>query len=145
MKLVLILLIACAAVHSSTAQDDKNARLFDETNSDDNDVDAPEGKDGAPEGKDDAPEGKGDASEGKGDAPEGKDEIPAADETGPPGHLKPLGENLEVVMTIEVREDLPSPVELWDKYVKASKPVLLRGAAKTFPNFDKLRDDKYLR
>jgi len=62
----------------------------------------------------------------------------------PLGHLKPIGSSSEL-LSVEVRDDLPNPVEFFEKYVKASKPVIFRGAAKRFPSFNHLRNDSYLK
>lgn len=62
----------------------------------------------------------------------------------PLGHLKPIGSSSEL-LSVEVRDDLPNPIEFFEKYVKASKPVLFRGAAKRFPSFNHLRNDTYLK
>ncbi|XP_078483179.1 bifunctional peptidase and arginyl-hydroxylase JMJD5-like isoform X2 [Ciona intestinalis] len=62
----------------------------------------------------------------------------------PPGHMQPIGSHMPP-MPIEEREDLPNPIEFYDKYAKPGKPVVFKGVVKTFPNFNNLRNDSYLR
>ena len=57
-------------------------------------------------------------------------------------HLKPLGSH-RTPDAIEERNDIPSPFEFWDKYVKVSKPVVFRGAGKQSKAF-MLWTDQYL-
>ena len=54
----------------------------------------------------------------------------------PFGHLKPLGAHTQPGM-VEERWDVPDAKEFWEKYVKPSKPVVFRGAAKTSGIFEK--------
>ncbi len=61
----------------------------------------------------------------------------------PKGHLQPLGSHREPD-TIEERYDIPSPLEFWSNYVKISKPVVFRGAAKHSKAY-RLWNDKYLK
>ena len=61
----------------------------------------------------------------------------------PEGHLEPLGSHREPD-TIEERDDIPSPLEFWNEYVKISKPVVFRGAGK-HSNAYKLWSDEYLK
>ena len=73
--------------------------------------------------------------------------TPTADESAeiliPKGHLEPLGSH-RAPDAIEERYDIPTPLEFWSKYVKVSKPVVLRGAAKQSKGY-KLWTDDYLR
>ena len=60
-----------------------------------------------------------------------------------PGHLKPLGSSLDP-LEVETRTDFPNPIQFFDKYVKTSKPIIIRGIAKTFPSFERMKNDSYL-
>ncbi|XP_078483175.1 bifunctional peptidase and (3S)-lysyl hydroxylase JMJD7 [Ciona intestinalis] len=62
----------------------------------------------------------------------------------PPGHMQPIGSHMPP-MPIEEREDLPNPIEFYDNYVKPGIPVVFKGAAKKFPNFNDMKSDEYLR
>jgi hypothetical protein len=66
-----------------------------------------------------------------------------SEEKFPKGHLEPLGSHREPD-TIEERDDIPSPLEFWNKYVKISRPVVLRGAAK-YSKAYQLWTDEYLK
>ena len=61
----------------------------------------------------------------------------------PKGHLKPLGSHC-LPDAIEERIDIPDPHEFWNEYVKVSRPVVFRGAAKQSKAF-KLWTDEYLK
>ena len=59
-----------------------------------------------------------------------------------PGHMQPLGSHRPADPVDEVEVDgMPSPQEFWEKYVKVSRPLVFRGAAKRFPAFTKWTDD----
>jgi len=60
-----------------------------------------------------------------------------------PGHMKPLGEQHESMGHIEVIEDIPSPQSFFNDYIKASKPVVFKNAAKQMAAY-KLWTDEYL-
>lgn len=62
----------------------------------------------------------------------------------PPGHLKPIGSHVAPLPLDEI-DAFPGPVDFFDNYVKASKPVLFKGAAKQFPSFNNWKDDEYLK
>ena len=62
----------------------------------------------------------------------------------PPGHLQPLGSHM-APMEIDVHCNQLGPIEFYEKYVIPGKPVLLKGAAKTFPSYDNWRNDEYLK
>ena len=61
-----------------------------------------------------------------------------------PGHLQPLGSH-RPPMQVDVKDGQLNPIEFFDNYVKPSKPVLLKGAAKNFPSFLNWRNDEYLK
>lgn len=60
------------------------------------------------------------------------------------GHLKPLG-SVTRPIDVTLLDSLPGPLEFFDRYVKPSRPVLFRGAAKLFPSYDNWRNDTYLK
>lgn len=60
-----------------------------------------------------------------------------------PGHLKPLGSHRPPEGDVEILEYVPHPTEFYEKYVAASKPVLMRGATRGSRAY-KLWNDKYL-
>ncbi|XP_078483446.1 bifunctional peptidase and arginyl-hydroxylase JMJD5-like [Ciona intestinalis] len=62
----------------------------------------------------------------------------------PPGHMQHIGSHMPP-MPIEERDDFPNPIEFYDKYIAPAKPVVFKGVAKKFPNFNNLRNDSYLR
>lgn len=69
------------------------------------------------------------------------------DSTDPPvGHLKPIGRHRPPMASIEERGSFPTPQEMFEKYVKASKPVIFRGILEKgmLPAY-KLWTDDYLR
>ncbi|XP_061174129.1 bifunctional peptidase and arginyl-hydroxylase JMJD5-like [Saccostrea echinata] len=45
----------------------------------------------------------------------------------PTGHGKPIGSHRPPIKSVEERETFPSPKEMFENYVKASKPVIFRG------------------
>ena len=47
-----------------------------------------------------------------------------------PGHLQPLGSHRPPEGDVEVLDYIPHPIEFYEKYVSASKPVLMRGATR---------------
>jgi len=59
------------------------------------------------------------------------------------GHNKPFGVGLNF-LPVETRHDVPGPVEFYDKYIRASRPLILKGITKSFPSYNKLRNDTYL-
>ncbi|KAK3710653.1 hypothetical protein QZH41_011006 [Actinostola sp. cb2023] len=62
--------------------------------------------------------------------------------TFPKGHLQPLGNHREPENNlIDELLQVPSAEEFWKKYVKPSKAVVLRGAAKHSPAFTKWTDE----
>ena len=70
--------------------------------------------------------------------------ITGQSETLPPGHMQPLGSHRPPDPVEEFYVDnLPTPEEFWRKYVKPSKPVVFRGAAKKSPG-TWLWTDEYL-
>ncbi|CAK8680367.1 unnamed protein product [Clavelina lepadiformis] len=60
------------------------------------------------------------------------------------GHLQPLGSHTTPSL-VDEREDVPNPVEFFNKYVKHGRPVLFKGAAKSFPSFKTWQGDSHLR
>ncbi|XP_072036429.1 uncharacterized protein [Amphiura filiformis] len=62
----------------------------------------------------------------------------------PTGHLKPLGSHRPPDVEIDELNEVPSPREFYEKYVKHGRAVIFRGAAKESPGF-KLWTDEYLR
>ncbi|XP_070561489.1 2-oxoglutarate and iron-dependent oxygenase JMJD4-like [Ptychodera flava] len=62
----------------------------------------------------------------------------------PEGHLLPLGSHQPPEGDIEEIDTIPSPMEFYDRYIKPSKPVIFKGAAKMSPGFYLWNDD-YLR
>jgi len=61
-----------------------------------------------------------------------------------PGHLQPLGSH-RPPMHVDVLFSQLDPIEFFDNYVKASKPVLFKGAARSFPSFMVWKNDSYLK
>lgn len=60
----------------------------------------------------------------------------------PRGHLQPLGSHRDPDNSlIDELHDIPSPKVFWEKYVKPSRAVVLRGAAKNSPAFTKWTDE----
>lgn len=63
----------------------------------------------------------------------------------PVGHLKPLGSHRPPETNlVDDLQEVPSPQEFWTKYVRPSKAVVLRGAAKHGRAFTQWTD-KYLK
>lgn len=63
----------------------------------------------------------------------------------PVGHLKPLGSHRPPeVNLVDDLQEIPSPQEFWTNYVRPSKAVVLRGAAKHGRAFTEWTD-KYLK
>ena len=62
----------------------------------------------------------------------------------PRGHLKPLGSHQPPEGTIDSVEGYLNPDVFYKNHIRASKPVLFKGAAHTLPAF-KLWNDDYLR
>lgn len=64
----------------------------------------------------------------------------------PKGHLQPLGRHRPPVGSIEERASFPTPLEMFEKYVRGSKPVIFRGILEKgmLPAY-KLWTDSYLR
>lgn len=64
----------------------------------------------------------------------------------PKGHLQPLGRHQPPVGNIEERDSFPTPLEMFEKYVRGSKPVIFRGILEKgmLPAY-KLWTDSYLR
>ncbi len=60
------------------------------------------------------------------------------------GHLQRLGNQREKEGHIDVLQELPSPLEFFQKYLKPGRPAVFKGAAKHMPAF-KNWDDEYLR
>jgi hypothetical protein len=74
-------------------------------------------------------------------------QLGATESTDPPvGHLQPLGGHRPPLTSIDERDTFPSPKEMYEKYVKASKPVIFRGILEKgmFPAYQ-LWTDSYLR
>ena len=61
-----------------------------------------------------------------------------------PGHLKPLGSHRDPNGSIDEIQGFPDPELFFEKYVKASKPVVFKDAAKMVPAYSKWTDE-YLR
>ena len=61
-----------------------------------------------------------------------------------PGHLQPLGFH-RPPMHVDIRDSSLNPIEFFDAFVKPSKPVLLKGAAKSFPSFMLWKNDSCLK
>lgn len=60
----------------------------------------------------------------------------------PKGHLQPLGSHRDPENDlIDELHEIPSAKDFWEKYVKTSKAVVLRGAAKHSPAFSKWTDE----
>ena len=70
--------------------------------------------------------------------------IDAVENATYPGHDLPLGSNIEPLKVLELKY-LPNPVEFFDSFVKPSRPVVFRGAAKKFPHFEKFSNDSFLK
>nr|CAB3257799.1 jmjC domain-containing protein 7 [Phallusia mammillata] len=62
----------------------------------------------------------------------------------PPGHMQPIGAHAPPLPLAEL-DTFPGPIEFFDNYVKPSRPVVFRGAAKQFPSFDNWKNDDYLK
>ena len=60
------------------------------------------------------------------------------------GHMEKLGMQRKSEGHIEILNELPSPVEFFEKYVKPGKPVVFKDAAKQMPAY-KNWNDEYLR
>lgn len=60
------------------------------------------------------------------------------------GHMERLGLQRKPEGHVEILNELPSPLEFFDKYVSPGKPVVFKGAAKEMPAF-KNWNDEYLR
>lgn len=61
------------------------------------------------------------------------------------GHRLPLGSHQPPSLKVDVLELMPSSQDFYRFFVRAQKPVLLRGAARSWPAFRKWKDDEYLR
>ncbi|XP_031562801.1 uncharacterized protein LOC116298457 isoform X2 [Actinia tenebrosa] len=60
----------------------------------------------------------------------------------PRGHLQPLGSHRDPDNSlIDELHDVPSAKDFWERYVKPSRAVVLRGAAKNSPAFTKWTDE----
>lgn len=60
----------------------------------------------------------------------------------PRGHLQPLGSHRDPDNTlIDELHEIPSAKVFWEKYVKPSRAVVLRGAAKNSPAFTTWTDE----
>ena len=60
----------------------------------------------------------------------------------PVGHLKPLGSHRPPETNlVDDLQEMPSPQEFWTKYVRPSKAVVLRGAAKHGRAFTQWTDE----
>ena len=60
----------------------------------------------------------------------------------PVGHLKPLGSHRPPETNlVDDLQEMPSPQEFWTKYVRPSKAVVLRGAAKHGRAFTQWNDE----
>ncbi|XP_014661936.1 PREDICTED: jmjC domain-containing protein 7-like isoform X2 [Priapulus caudatus] len=66
------------------------------------------------------------------------------DEASPRGHLEPLGSHGPPTGKLDIVDNVPSPPEFYQRYVRPSKPVVLKGAARSLPAFQ-LWTDEYLR
>ena len=65
----------------------------------------------------------------------GEDSIQAA-------HMKPFGAHMPPEAVDEYPEgEFPTPQDFWTKHVKQRKPVVLRGASKSSPSFEKWTDE----
>ena len=60
-----------------------------------------------------------------------------------PGHMKPFGEGRSSAPIDEI-EMFPNPTYFFDNYVKALKPLKMKGAAKYSKAFKKWTDDYFL-
>ena len=59
-----------------------------------------------------------------------------------PAHMKPFGAHMDPASVDEFKEgEMPSAQDFWSKYVKKSKPVVFRGAAKNSPAMTKWTDE----
>merc|ERR1712216_177457 len=61
----------------------------------------------------------------------------------PHGHLLPLGAHRDPEGIVEAIDGFPSAHEFYNKYIQTSKPVLMRGAAKTLKAY-KLWTDEHM-
>ena len=61
----------------------------------------------------------------------------------PRGHMLPLGSHRPSEGHIDELHSFPHPADFYQKYVKGSKPVIFKGAAKGIPAYT-LWTDKYL-
>ena len=60
----------------------------------------------------------------------------------PAGHLKPLGSHRPPETSlVDDLQEMPSPQEFWTKYVRPSKAVVLRGAARQGKAFTQWTDE----
>jgi hypothetical protein len=60
----------------------------------------------------------------------------------PVGHLQPLGSHRQPDNNLfDETNEWPSPEEFWNKYVKPSRPLILRGAAKYSKAFTEWTDE----
>jgi hypothetical protein len=66
----------------------------------------------------------------------------AAARTPPPkGHLMPLGEHREPDAPMAVLDAVPTARRFWNDFIVPMKPVILRGAAKTWPAMTEWTDE----
>ena len=69
--------------------------------------------------------------------------VQGSDITTEQGHLKPFGEG-RPSHPVEQIDYFPTAKQFFKNYVKASKPVKMKGVAKMSPAFDKWTDDYFL-
>ncbi|ELU08556.1 hypothetical protein CAPTEDRAFT_211217 [Capitella teleta] len=61
-----------------------------------------------------------------------------------PGHLKPLGSHRPSEGSIDVVDGFIEPEDFYEQYVRASRPIIFKGAASAIPAFESWTDE-YLR
>ena len=57
------------------------------------------------------------------------------------GHMEPIGNQRKSEGHIDVTDEIPDAMKFFNDYVKASKPIVFKGAAKKLPAFSKWSDD----
>ena len=65
-------------------------------------------------------------------------------ESFPQGHGEELGKHRISDGHVDILNEIPSPMEFWDKFASKRRPVVFRGAGKSFPAF-RLWTDGYLK
>lgn len=71
------------------------------------------------------------------------DGVLATDYSDHPGHLKPIGTGFPI-FDIESYQGFPPLKTFAEDYLKKNRPLLMKGAAKSYPAFKKWSDDYFL-